>query len=146
MSKPVHGRDPVIVASAATVAAGMLCLVVAEMDPTKGLGPVNAIGIGIGLLAMLTLLPALLVIFGRWIFWPARPAFGSADPTSGGLWARVGNAVARRARLVWIVTAVILGAVAYTATGLEANRPAPPHALVNKPDPGGGGEGLPQAL
>src|SRR2546423_13412010 len=126
MSKPVHGRDPVIVASAATVAAGMLCMVVAGMDPTKGLGPVNAIGIGIGLLAMLTLLPALLVIFGRWIFWPARPAFGSADPTSGGLWARVGNAVARRARLVWIVTPVIPRALAVTATRMKAHRPTAP--------------------
>ena len=34
---------------------------------------------------MVTLLPALLVIFGRWMFWPKRPAFGSPEPTSYGL-------------------------------------------------------------
>ena len=39
---------------------------------------------------MITLLPALLVIFGRWMFWPKRPTFGSDEPTSHGIWARVG--------------------------------------------------------
>ena len=39
---------------------------------------------------MVTLLPALLVICGRWIFWPKRPTFGSPEPTSTGFWARVG--------------------------------------------------------
>ena len=32
--------------------------------------------IAVGLLAMITLLPALLVIFGRWVFWPRRPTVG----------------------------------------------------------------------
>ena len=43
------------------------------MNSTKGLGPVAAIGIAVALLVMLTLLPALLVIFGRWVFWPRAP-------------------------------------------------------------------------
>jgi putative drug exporter of the RND superfamily len=125
---------PAIVASAATVAAGMLCMTVAEMNPTKGMGPVNAIGIGVGLLSMLTLLPALLVVFGRWIFWPARPALGTTDPTGRGLWARVGNAVAARPRPVWVVTALILGALAFTATGMKADGLTNAETFVNKPD------------
>jgi RND superfamily putative drug exporter len=80
-----------------------------------------AIGLTVGLLAMLTLLPALLVIFGRWIFWPLRPTLGSAEPTEHGLWARIGAGVARRPRLVWVVTAVVLGALALGVTQLEAN-------------------------
>ena len=40
---------------------------------------------------MITLLPALLVIFGRWIFWPQRPTFGTPEPTSTGFWATVGT-------------------------------------------------------
>ena len=68
-----------------TVILGMLCLTFAEMNSTAGLGPVAAIGIGVGLLVMITLLPALLVIFGRWIFWPRRPTFDTARAERHGL-------------------------------------------------------------
>src|SRR5215510_14660629 len=94
MAIALHRAGPAMLASAGTVAAGMLCLLVAEMNSTKGLGPVAAIGIAIGLLAMLTLLPALLVITGRWMFWPRRPTFGSQDHTETGVWARVGTRIA----------------------------------------------------
>jgi RND superfamily putative drug exporter len=117
MALALHRAGPAIIASATTVAAGMVCMTVAEMNPTKGLGPVNAIGIGVGLLSMLTLLPALLVICGRWIFWPARLAIR----TSPGVWARVGGIVARRPRAVWIVTAIVLGVFAFAATGMRAD-------------------------
>ena len=71
---------PAIIASGATVILSLLCLLVAELASTKSLGPVMAIGVAVGLLAMITLLPALLVIFGRWVFWPLRPAWlGRAD-------------------------------------------------------------------
>jgi RND superfamily putative drug exporter len=112
---------PAIIASGATVILSLLCLLVAELNSTKSLGPVMAIGIAVGLCAMLTLLPALLVTFGRWVFWPRRPALGSAEPTERGLWARIGQRMAPRPRLVWVVTAVVLGALALGATGLKAN-------------------------
>ena len=60
------------------------------------------------MLVALTLLPALLVICGRWVFWPKRPAFGSAEPTASGLWAKVGNRISVRPRAVWIGTAIVL--------------------------------------
>ena len=82
MAFALHRATPAIIASASTVIVGMLCLTLAEMNSTAGLGPVCAIGVGVTLLAMITLLPALLVIFGRWMFWPKRPDFGSAEPTS----------------------------------------------------------------
>jgi putative drug exporter of the RND superfamily len=112
---------PAIIASAATVVLSLLTLLVAELNSTKSLGPVMAIGVAVGLVAMITLLPALLVIFGRWVFWPLRPSLGSAEPTERGLWARIGVRMARRPRLVWIVTALVLGSLALGATGLEAN-------------------------
>jgi putative drug exporter of the RND superfamily len=55
------------------------------------------------------------------VFWPRRPILGSAEPTERGLWARIGQRVARRPRLVWVVTAVVLGLLALGTTGLEAN-------------------------
>jgi RND superfamily putative drug exporter len=73
------------------------------------------------MIAMLTLLPALLVTFPRGIFWPYRPAYGSAEPATRGPWARAGWAIAPRPRLVWVTTAVILGILALGLTGLKAS-------------------------
>ncbi|MEP9361914.1 MMPL family transporter [Nocardioides sp. CN2-186] len=108
MAFALHRAAPAIIASASTVAVGMLCLTLAEMNSTAGLGPVLAIGVGVTLLVMLTVLPAWLVIFGRWIFWPKRPAFGSDEPTASGLWSKVGRSIAPRPRVVWVTTALIL--------------------------------------
>ena len=67
------GAAPPILASAVTVILGLICLTVADLNSTAGLGPVCAIGIACTVVVMLTVLPALLVISGRWIFWPKRP-------------------------------------------------------------------------
>src|SRR5215218_6301515 len=125
---------PAIIASGATVILSLLCLLVAELASTRSLGPVMAIGVAVGLFAMLTLLPALLVIVGRWVFWPRRPTLGSAEPTERGLWARIGQRVARRPRLVWVVTAVVLGLLALGTTGLEANGLQSKDSFRTKPE------------
>ncbi len=108
MAFALHRAAPAILASAATVVIGMLCLVFADLNSTAGLGPVLAVGVGVTFLVMVTLLPALLVICGRWVFWPKRPAFGSPEPTGTGFWSRVGGRIAPRPRMVWVVTAGLL--------------------------------------
>ena len=108
MAFALHRAAPAILASAGTVVLGMLCLVFAELNSTAGLGPVIAVGIAATYLVMVTLLPALLVIFGRWIFWPKRPTFGSVEPTSTGLWAGLGSAISPRPRVVWTVATGLL--------------------------------------
>jgi putative drug exporter of the RND superfamily len=121
MAVALRRAGPAILASAGTVIASLLVLMVAELNSTSSMGPVLAIGVGVALVAMLTLLPALLVICGRWVFWPARPAFGSAEPTASGLWAWVGRSVAPRPRLVWAVTALLLGVLAAGTITLRAS-------------------------
>ena len=108
MAFALHRAAPAILASAATVVIGMLCLLFAEMNSTAGLGPVAAAGIAVTFVVMVTLLPALMVILGRWIFWPKIPTFGSAEPTQSGLWARIGAWIAPRRRQVWVGTSAIL--------------------------------------
>lgn len=108
MAFALHRASPAILASAATVAVGMLCLSFAELNSTAGLGPVAAIGVVVTMLVMLTLLPALLVICGRWVFWPKRPGFGSPEPTADGLWAGVGRRISHRPRRVWVTTTGLL--------------------------------------
>jgi RND superfamily putative drug exporter len=134
MGVALHRAGPAIIASAATVGIGMLCLMAAEMNSTSGLGPVTAIGVIIALLAMVTLLPALLTIFGRWIFWPVRPAVGTPDPTASGFWSRVGGGIAKRPRTVWIGTVLILGALATGITGLKADGLSTAGQFTNTPD------------
>jgi len=134
MAVALRRAGPAIIASGLTVVAGMLCLLAAESNDISGLGPVAAVGIAVGLVAMITLLPAVLVIFGRWIFWPVRPGYGTPEPTSRGFWSRVGRSISRRPRMVWVVTAILLGAGAAgmigfkfgTLTTAEAFRGTPP--------------------
>ena len=121
MAFALHRATPAIIASGGTVIVGMLCLLLAEMNSTAGLGPVCAIGVGVALLAMITLLPALLVIFGRWVFWPKRPTFGSDEPTSRGLWAKVGAFISPRPRRVWALTTLALGVATLGVLTLNTN-------------------------
>jgi RND superfamily putative drug exporter len=124
MARALHRAGPAVLASSGTVVLGMLVLLAAEMNSTRGLGPVAAIGVTIALIAMLTLLPALLVISGRWIFWPVIPHLGSAEPTERGVWARTGARLARRPRIIWVSTALVLallslGLIQLRAAGLS---------------------------
>jgi putative drug exporter of the RND superfamily len=121
MAEALRRAGPAIIASAATVIVALLTLFAAELNSTKDLGPVLAIGVAVGLLVMITLLPALLVIFPRGVFWPYRPSFGSVEPTTRGVWARVGWSIAPRPRMTWITTAVVLGILALGLTGLKAH-------------------------
>ena len=121
MATALRRAGPAIIASAATVVVALLTLSVAELNSTASLGPVLAIGVAVGMFVMITLLPALLVTFPRGVFWPYRPTYGSAEPTTRGLWARVGWGIASRARITWIITAVVLGVLALGLTGLKAN-------------------------
>src|SRR5215831_5108882 len=134
MAVALRRAGPAIIASGGTVILSLLTLTFAQLNSTKGMGPVLAIGVGVALLAMITLLPALLVNRGRWIFWPVRPRFGSPEPTSRGFWARVGRGVAVRPRVVWVTTALVLGAMALGLTTLKANWLSDAAAFRGHPD------------
>jgi RND superfamily putative drug exporter len=121
MAEALRRAGPAIIASGSAVILALLVLLAAELNSTKDLGPVLAIGVAVGMLVMLTLLPALMVVFPRGIFWPYRPAYGSAEPTTRGTWAKVGWRIATRPRVTWVTTAVLLGVLALGLTGLKAH-------------------------
>ena len=134
MAFALHRSGPAIFASGSTVVAGMLCLLLASMNSTRGLGPVAAVGIVVALLAMLTLLPALLVICGRWVFWPLRPTFGSDDHTETSVWGRIGRRIAVRPRLTWVTTSVLLAAASLGILTLDANGLSNEESFTGTPD------------
>lgn len=110
---------PAIAASAATVSAALLCLTVAELGSVRGLGPAGAIGIASALAGMTTLLPSVLLLAGRWIFWPFSPRPGRGPQAGSGHWGRIGRWIGRRPRHVWAGAVV---ALALFAVGVGQTR------------------------
>ncbi|MER5258425.1 MMPL family transporter [Streptomyces sp. NPDC002855] len=134
MQLALHRAGPAVIASGATVVVSMLVLLTADMNSTRGLGPVSAIGVAVALLAMLSLFPALLVVCGRWLFWPLIPHNGSEEPTERGIWARMGRRISHRPRLTWGVTAVVLAGLALGLTQLRAEGLSNADSFTDKPD------------
>jgi RND superfamily putative drug exporter len=110
MALALKTAGPAIFASGLTVIAALLCLSLAKVNGTSGLGPIGALGIAVAMVAMLTLLPALLVIVGRRVFWPFIPRYdpGHTSPAQAGVWRRLGDRIARRPRKVWVGVAALL--------------------------------------
>jgi RND superfamily putative drug exporter len=123
-----------IIASGSTVIAGLMVLLLSDLSSNRGLGPVGSIGIASSMLAVLTLLPALLIIFGRWIFWPKIPRFDDVDEKLSGLWSKVGNLVDRRPRAVWISTALALLIFAGFSTTLKSDGLSQSEAFTTRTD------------
>jgi len=114
MRTALRSAGPAIFASAATVIAALLCLTLADVNGTAGLGPIAAIGIACAALSMLTLLPALLTIFGRRAFWPFVPHTAETAPAESSVpaWSRH-NIVDGNGglALLWVVLAALLVAL-----------------------------------
>ena len=110
-----------ILASGSTVAISLLILLFSQLTNTAGLGPIGAIGIVCSMITILTLLPALLLIFGRWIFWPRIPKNDGDDHVMTGLWSKIANSIGRNPRKAWVITGVILLGFAGASTTLKAD-------------------------
>lgn len=109
-----------VVASAATVALGLLALLLSDLTNNRALGPVGAIGIGCAALSALTFLPAVLVLLGRAAYWPAKPRDTDGDRAGIGVWHRVADLVDRAPRKVWAATLAVLLACAAFAPALTS--------------------------
>jgi putative drug exporter of the RND superfamily len=124
LASAVAAATPAIVASALTVIAALLALLASLLKLNQNFGPVNAIGVAVVLVASLTLLPALLSVFGRRAFWPAtsRAAYDPLATTEerGGFWGGVAARVLRRPGLALTVT---VAALATCALGVLAYEP-----------------------
>jgi len=123
-----------IAASAGTVIAGVLCLLISDLRSNSGLGPVAAIGIASALLASVTFLPALLALFGRVAFWPFRPTVGSPHPEAGSLWGRIARGVDKRPRAVWVASTLVLLVAAAFLPQLKASGTAETDIFLNDVD------------
>ncbi|MEJ8660661.1 MMPL family transporter [Streptomyces sp. MS1.AVA.4] len=119
MRLALRRSGPAVLASAGTIAAGLVCLSLADLDSSRSIGLVGAVGVLCGFLAMVTVLPALLVITGRWVFWPFVPAYGTPARKARTVWSRIGAAVARRPRWSWMMSVAVTGVLALSAAGIS---------------------------
>ena len=122
----IKGSFEPILASGGTVIAGLLCLLLSDLKSNSTLGPVASIGIVFSMLAALTLLPALLFVFGRAAYWPRRPHYEPElvakenGMPSKGLWHWLAGVIRKHHRPVWIITTIVLAVGAIGVTQLNA--------------------------
>ena len=120
--------------SATTVVLGVLTLLLSLLPATRGLGLASAVGILVAAGYALFVLPAVLVLFGRWIFWPLVPRVGQASLVeTRSFWRRVGDQVAKRPSAFVAGTLVILAAMAFGLTQVKTGLSATDQFLV-KPE------------
>lgn len=111
----VRAAGPAILASNATVVLALLTLVFASAPSTRALGVQAAAGLVVAAVFVLLVLPALLRLFGKKLFWPLIPKEGAAPLTDSGLWHRIAAGVSRRPAVVAVAS---IGALAVLCTGL----------------------------
>ena len=111
----VRRAGPAIIASNATVVLALLTLLFASSPSTRSLGVQAASGLVVAAVFVLLVLPPMLGLFGRKLFWPFVPRVGDRALTDSGVWHRVAAAVAKRPGRVAVVS---IGALALLCTGL----------------------------
>ncbi|MCX5557588.1 MMPL family transporter [Streptomyces sp. NBC_00038] len=133
MRVALRSCGPAVLASSGTVAVGLVCLLAADLNSSRGMGPLGALGVLCALVAMLTLLPAVLVLLGRRVFWPLVPAFGSKPKERRSLFTAMGSSAGRRPYAVLAGGAILLGALALGTLNLPGSIKQQ-DSFVDKPD------------
>lgn len=113
MARALRGAGPAIIASGGTVVLSLLTLLFTQLTGNRALGIACATGIVIAMAFALIVLPAALVLFGRGLFWPYVPRFGTDGSMEKGVWHRLGVLVARRPIAVVLIGAALLGGLAF---------------------------------
>lgn len=119
MARAIRGAGPAIIASGGTVVLALLTLMLTQLEGNRALGLACATGVVIAMIFALVVLPPALVLFGRGLFWPYVPKFGSVASADKGFWRTIGTGVSKRPVVIGIVGALILGGLAIGATGVQ---------------------------
>jgi RND superfamily putative drug exporter len=119
LRRAVRRAGPAIVASNATVVLALLTLLFASTPSTRSLGALAACGLAVAAISVLVVLPPLLAVCGRRLFWPFIPRCGHDETLESGGWHRVAVWVSRRPALVATVAIAVLAAL---GTGLLGTR------------------------
>jgi RND superfamily putative drug exporter len=146
MSLALRRTSEAVLSSAVTVVIGLLTLLLSLFPATRGLGLACAVGVVVAAAFVLLVLPAALVIFDRWIFWPKVPREGEAALVDGqSLWRRVGDRVAAHPRRIISVTLVVLAVMAAGIAAIDTGL-KPSDQFLKKPEAIAASERLAQSF
>ncbi|MCU1536148.1 MAG: MmpL protein [Humibacillus sp.] len=142
MSLALRRTAEAVLSSSVTVVIGLLTLLLSVFPATRGLGLACAVGVVVAAAFVLVVLPALLVIFDRWIFWPRVPREGQESLADGhSFWRKVGDRVAAHPKRIigatLVVLAVMAAGLAFVDTGLKSS-----DQFLQKPEAISAGERL----
>lgn len=118
--RALAGTGPAILASAGTVAAGLVLMWFARFRVFRTAGPAVSVSVAVSCLASLTLTPVLAYLLGRRTFWPRGVAASATHARPGpdiGVWDRLAGLVVRRSR--WILFAGLLVLLPVAALGFH---------------------------
>ena len=102
----LKGAAPAVLASGSTVIAGLMMLLLSDLKSNSSLGPVASVGILFAMASALTLLPSIMLVAGRKIFWPRVPHYepevvaASAGMPTRGVWPRIAPLIAKHPRVI----------------------------------------------
>lgn len=133
----LKGSFEPILAAGGTVIVGLLCLLLSDLNSNKALGPVGSIGIVLAVISALTFLPAMLLAFGRKVFWPRIPHYAviaGVHSRDKGLWQSIGAFVSGYPRAIWITCAAALLVCSIGILGLKADGIAQGDIVLGKSD------------
>ena len=133
MAAAWRGAAPAIFASGLTVILALSTLSLAELEGTRALGIACAAGVAVAMIAALFVLPAALVSFGRWIFWPVAPKVGAPNKSEKGLWAKLGRGVSKRPAVIGLAGLGVLALLAINVGGIKIGLSANDQ-FVSKPE------------
>ncbi|MEO5609053.1 MAG: MMPL family transporter [Ornithinibacter sp.] len=124
MAHALRRTAEAVISSASTVVLGLLTLLLSLFPTTRGLGLACAVGVLVAASFVLLVLPAALVVFGRWVFWPRVPRVGQTGlADSQTFWRRIGDLVAKRpaglVTVIVILLAIAAGGISQIQTGLS---------------------------
>jgi RND superfamily putative drug exporter len=119
MGTALKAASPAILASGITVILALLTLLLANIEGTRALGIACATGVFVAMIAGLTVLPAVLLLGGRWMFWPVVPKLGKPNKSDTGVWAKLGKGVSAKPARVALVGGLVLVALASGSLGLK---------------------------
>ncbi|WP_256795814.1 MMPL family transporter [Terrabacter sp. Ter38] len=146
MSLALRRTSEAVMSSAVTVVIGLLTLLLSLFPATRGLGLACAVGVVVAAGFVLLVLPAALVLFDRWIFWPKVPREGEAALADGhSLWRRVGDRVAAHPKRIISVTLVVLAVMAAGIAAIDTGL-KPADQFLSKPEAIAASERLAQSF
>jgi RND superfamily putative drug exporter len=120
MAQALRRTAEAVLGSAVTVFLAVLTLLLSLTPATRGLGLACAVGVVVAATFALVVLPAALVLFGRWVFWPMVPRHGDqAAVDADTIFHRVGRLVSRRPAGVVAGTLVLLAILASGLFGMR---------------------------